>query len=103
MGLSGGTLDPWNFKTKDDWLDPVLAARFKAKFTPQLQANIMGDYSSWGSSDETYQVLATANYDFRTNWSVTGGYRYLRIDQETHGIDYRLEMSGPLIGVSYKF
>ena len=37
------------------------------------------------------------------DWSVNAGYRYMHIDKDIDGTPTTLNLSGPMIGVSYHF
>ncbi len=93
------------FETDDDWVDPLLAARFRMKFDDQWYGALFLDGGGFGvGSDSTYQVIATVGYRINEKWAVQGGYRYLNIDkEETNSRDLEIELSGPIIGAVYRF
>ena len=101
-----GALPQERLRVRDDWIDPVIALRYTGQIAQRWSANLALDYGGFGigsASDETWQAIATLGYQLNERWSLQGGYRHLRIDQEKDGLPYRLEMSGPVIGVSMTF
>ncbi|MBD9529573.1 outer membrane beta-barrel protein [Paracoccus sp. PAR01] len=106
LTFRAGVLPQERLRIKDDWIDPVLALRYSGQVAQGWSASVAADYGGFhigDASEETWQVIATLGYQLNEKWSLQGGYRYLRIDQEKDGLPYRLEMSGPVIGVSMKF
>ncbi len=106
MTFRAGALPQQQLRFKDDWIDPVIALRYTGQIAQGWTTNLALDYGGFGigsASDETWQAIATVGYQLNERWTLQGGYRHLRIDQEKDGLPYRLEMSGPVIGVSMKF
>lgn len=104
--LRAGVLPQEKLHVTDNWVDPLVALRYTGQIAQGWSANLALDYGGFGigsASDETWQVVATVGYQLSERWSLQGGYRHLRIDQEKDGLPYRLEMSGPVIGVSMRF
>jgi opacity protein-like surface antigen len=93
------------FERDDNWVDPLLAARFRANFSEDWYGALFLDGGGFGvGSDSTWQVVATVGYRINDNWSVQGGYRYLNIDkQEDDNSDLEIELSGPILGAVYRF
>jgi opacity protein-like surface antigen len=90
----------------DSWVDPLLGARVRAPISDDWFFNGFVDVGGFGlgnSSDLSWQVFAGVGYDFNETWSIQGGYRHLSIDKEIDGRDTRLELYGPLIGVTARF
>lgn len=101
-----GVLPQERLSFKDDWIDPLIAMRYTGQIATGWTANLAMDYGGFGlgnSSDETWQLAATLGYQINERWTLHGGYRQLRIDQEKDGMPYRLDMSGPVFGVALKF
>lgn len=106
VALLAGSNPTLASRAKDDWIDPVIAARYTAEFQNNWTSAISADYGGWGigsSSEETWQILATASYAVNENWTISGGFRHLRLDQKADGHPYRIELSGPILGTSFNF
>lgn len=102
LNLRAGDLPAASRTENDSWVDPIVAARLRKQFNEQWSGTAVVDYG--GVNDrETWQVLLTANYEFRENWVARFGYRYINVDNDEDGQDYTFEQSGPVIGIAYKF
>lgn len=101
-----GMLPGEKIKITDTWVDPLLALRYRLDFNEKWSAGLALDYGGfgWGSaSDETWQAVATVGYSFNKQWAVAGGWRYLHVDRENGEHPYKLKMSGPMLGLTYRF
>jgi hypothetical protein len=86
------------------WVDPVIAARGFFNFTDKLSTMLQADVGGFGAgSDNTWQVLATVNYAFRPNMAVSAGYKYLHVDYDKDGYVFDTDLSGPVLGFTYRF
>lgn len=86
----------------DSWTDPVIAARANFEFSDKWSMRVVADYGSFIDDRETYQVTLSVGYEFAENWSARFGYRYLNVENDDIN-DFRLEQSGPILGVMYRF
>lgn len=90
----------------DSWIDPVVAARVSQRFDDRWSGSLTLDYGGFGigeASDSTWQVIATVRYRVDDRWSAAGGWRALNFDRESDGVPYELDLSGPILGASYRF
>lgn len=86
------------------WFDPLVGARAFYNFTDRLSVMGQADIGGFGvGSDLTWSVLGTFNYVFNDNWSVSAGYKYLSVDYDDDGYVFDVDMSGPVLGVTYRF
>ena len=61
----------------------------------------MGGFDS--GSDSSWQAIGTLGYQFNEKWSAQGGWRYLAIEKEIDGLDVEVDLSGPILGFTYRF
>jgi len=101
LTLQPGRLDRRRLKEKDNWTDPVVAARGQFQFSDKWSATLFADYGNFVSDRKTYQGLLVFNYAFAESWSARFGYRYVNVKND--GEDFRFKQSGPVLGVTYKF
>jgi opacity protein-like surface antigen len=90
----------------DSWIDPVVAARVRADVSDAWFVDGFADVGGFGfedASDLSWQVYGGVGYRFDETWSLRGGYRYLSIEKEIGGRDTRLELYGPVVGVTARF
>ncbi|MBB2908659.1 hypothetical protein FHR76_005079 [Rhizobium sp. RAS22] len=54
-------------------------------------------------SDLTWSALATVNYIVSDKFSVSGGYKVLGVDYDHDGHLFDARLSGPVLGLTYRF
>lgn len=94
VSLSGGT--------ERTWIDPVAGLRLRANLGRGFGLSAYGDIGA-GSSQLTWQLRGTLDYTFNEHWSVSVGYRHLAVDYRSGSYVFDTALSGPIMGVSYKF
>lgn len=95
-----------SFATGDKWTDLTFGASGYTDLSEDWYLVGMADVGGFGlgeSSELSWQVFGAAGYRFNETWSAELGYRHLSIKQKVASSDIRLEMSGPIIGVTAKF
>jgi hypothetical protein len=92
------------FNTEDtkDWVDAVLGARYRLRLGARWPVMILGDVGT-GGSKFTWQALGSLGFDLARCCTLIGGYRYLHFDYEHSGFTEDLGMSGPLLGLAFRF
>ncbi|MEH6834859.1 MULTISPECIES: hypothetical protein [Falsihalocynthiibacter] len=101
--LNAGTLPSESASIGDGWVDPLVAARATWKFSEKWSASAFADFGGIGGSSQTWQALATANYNFNENWSGRFGYRYMDVEKSIDGRDIKIGLGGPMVGVTVRF
>ena len=87
-----------------NWVDPVLGARFRLNLNKGLFLNLKGDAGGFGvGSQLTYQIYAGAGKEFKKRYAAFLGYRYLYVDYSSGGFLYRVHMSGLVTGFDIRF
>ncbi len=87
-----------------NWIDPLIGARAFYAFTDKLSVMGQADIGGFGVGSElTWSVLGTFNYVFNDNWSASAGYKYMSVDYDNDGYVFDVDMSGPVLGVTYRF
>jgi hypothetical protein len=87
-----------------DWVDPVLGARFRYNANKGIFFNLKGDAGGFGvGSQLTYQIYAGVGKEFKQKYAVLLGYRYLFVDYKNSGFLYDVHMSGLLTGFKIRF
>jgi opacity protein-like surface antigen len=89
---------------KETWVDPIIGARVRQPLGKDVALAAYGDIGGFGvSSDFTWQVAATLQYQVSDRITLTGGYRALGVDYDDNGYVYDVTVSGPLLGLAYRF
>ncbi|MGQ0567247.1 MAG: hypothetical protein ACT4OK_19580 [Gemmobacter sp.] len=93
-----------SFADSASWVDPVIIARMNARLGGAWSMTLAGDFGGFGvGSDETWQLLGTVNWHKSDRVAFRAGYRVLSVDYEDDGFVYDIRMSGPVVGVTFRF
>jgi len=103
ISLSDGTLPAQSGTLNDNWFDPVIGIRGHWKLSEKWSASAFADYGGSGGSSETWQVLATLDYSINESLFARFGYRHMDISKTIDGRDVDIGLSGPILGLTYKF
>lgn len=99
-GLSGST----SYGESFGWVDPVVGLRAFLPLTEKLSLQGQADIGGFGAgSDLTWSALATVNYVFSDHLSASVGYKVLDVDYNHKDHVYDTRLSGPVLGMTYKF
>jgi hypothetical protein len=86
------------------WVDPVIGARAFLQVTEKLSLQAQADIGGFGvGSDSTWSALATLNYVVSDHLSISGGYKALDVDYDHDGHVFDTRLSGPVLGVTWRF
>lgn len=86
------------------WVDPLVGMRAFLSLTEKLSLQAQADIGGFGAgSDLTWSAMATVNYVFTDNLSASVGYKVLDVDYERDGHVFDTRLSGPVLGVTYRF
>ncbi|MDP3419155.1 hypothetical protein [Falsiroseomonas sp.] len=87
-----------------DWVDPILAVRLRGDISPRLSAHVIGDIGGFGAGARfTWQLAGLVNYQLSENLYASGGYRHLATDYREGGRRLDFSLSGPILGLTYRF
>jgi len=86
------------------WTDPLIGGRAFFRLTDKLSVQALGDIGGFqGGSDLTWLGVVTVNYVFTDHFSMSAGYKVLDVDYDHGGHVYDTRLSGPVLGVTYRF
>ncbi|MTH79696.1 hypothetical protein [Paracoccus aestuariivivens] len=104
IGLDAGQIGGDRaFGGSKSWVVPLVAGRFTAPISEKWFATAYFDYGQTSGDDTTWQGVATIGYRFNERWAVQGGYRHMELEQEIGGLDSDISLSGPVIGLNFRF
>jgi hypothetical protein len=90
-----------------DWVDPIVGLDYRRSLSQKWVFYGRGDIGGFGvGSDLTWQLGAYFGYQPSKNWNLFGGYRHLSFDYKDDNANqffYDIDISGPLLGVGFKF
>lgn len=86
------------------WVDPVVGVRAFVPLGERLSLQAQGDIGGFGvGSDFTWSALATVNYILTDHLSASAGYKVLDVDYDDDGYVFDTQLSGPVLGVTWRF
>ena len=96
--------EPMDFSIGDDWVDPLIAVRYRTDLGQNWYATLFADVGGFGvGSEQSWQALALVGYRVTDRFSVEAGYRMLQSDRIAANGSIDVEMSGPAIGLRWQF
>lgn len=103
-GSLGGLSGSVSYGESFGWLDPLIGARAFFSFTENLSAQVQADIGGFDAGSElTWSVLGTVNYTLSDSLSVSGGYKVLSVNYNDDGHVFDTRLSGPVLGMTYRF
>ena len=104
IDLSTGLLPARSVQDDEVWADPVVGLRWHAPLGRGFFLAGATDVGGFGiASDSTWQLLGTLGYRFNDLFSARAGYRHLDVDYEDDGFVWDVELSGPIVGATFRF
>lgn len=86
------------------WVDPVIGMRAFVPLSEKLSLQAQGDIGGFGAGSEfSWSAMATVNYVFNSQLSASLGYKVLDVDYDHDGHVYDTQLSGPVLGMTYRF
>jgi len=103
-GSLGGLSGSVSYSKSFGWADPLVGLRAFLPLTEKLSLQGQADIGGFGAgSDLTWSVLATVNYVFSDRLSGSVGYKVLDVNYQHGGHVYDTRLSGPVLGMTYRF
>lgn len=103
-GSLGGASGTVSHGESFGWVDPLLGLRAFLPLTQKLSLQGQVDIGGFGAgSDLTWSAMATVNYVFSDRLSASVGYKVLDVDYDRGGHVYDTRLSGPVLGITYRF
>lgn len=86
------------------WVDPLVGTRFFFPLSDNWSLQSEADIGGFGvGSSLTWSVLASTTYTFTDTFSASAGYKALKVNYDNHGQVYDTLLSGPVMGVTWRF
>ena len=106
--ISEPTAGTFNAEAVEGWIDPLVGVRFRIDLTEKFLLHLRGDIGGFSIASEfTWNAIAIFGYNISKKTTMWAGYRFLGVDYEegegTSLNKFDITMSGPLIGLSYRF
>ena len=104
LDLSAGLLPTRGNEEDEFWADPVIGMRAHVDLGRGFFLAPFADIGGFGvGSDSTWQIGSTVGYQIKDWMWVRAGYRHLHVDYEDDGFVFDVDMSGPILGIGFRF
>lgn len=95
---------PLSVGADKDWFDPFIGGRFVTKLTDRWAFTIRGDVGGFGAgTDLTWNAVAMFRYRMTKHSELGFGYRHMEIDASDDDGSFDSVMTGPMIGMGFRF
>lgn len=86
------------------WIDPLIGARAFVPITNNIAFQSEIDAGGMGvGSDYTWSMLASINYTFINNLTVSAGYKAFKVNYDRQDHVHNILQSGPILGATWHF
>jgi hypothetical protein len=104
IDLSTGLLPGRDAGDDELWADPIIGLRWHTRLGRGFFIAGAADVGGFGvASDSTWELLGTLGYQFSDWFAARAGYRHLKVDYEDGGFVWDVELSGPIVGATFRF
>lgn len=104
LDLSTGLLPGREAGEDELWADPLVGLRWHTRLGRGFFIAGAADVGGFGvASDSTWELLGTLGYQFSDWFAARAGYRHLEVDYEDGGFVWDVDLSGPILGASFRF
>jgi hypothetical protein len=104
LTLEQGLLPGRTVKPSASWVDPLLGLRYSRRLGANWSATLYGDIGGFGAGSEfTWELFGSVNYQVTDAISLRVGYRHMQVDHRHMGTETNINLSGPIIGATFRF
>jgi hypothetical protein len=104
IDLRAGLRPARSVQDDNAWADPIIGLRSTAQLGRGFFFAGAADVGGFGlASDLTWQLLGAIGYQFNDWLSTRAGYRHLEVDYQDDGFIWDVELSGPIVGATFRF
>lgn len=82
-------------------VSPMVGGRARVPLGARWGVSLYGDVGI--KSDLKWQLIGSLQYDLGKHWRAALGYRHMTIHQDRELSEIDLDLSGPILGLSYRF
>lgn len=101
--LNAGLLPSRVLSERETWSDVFTGLRGKAEINENWYMSGWGVAAVAGDSDSSLDIYGGVGYKHNDTLSISVGYRHQEVDYDDGLFLFDVEMSGPAIGVTYRF
>lgn len=104
LRLDAGLLPGRSGESTTSWVDPVISTRGLLRLNDQVGLTAYADVGGFGvGSQLTWQVFATLDWRVTPRLTASAGVRWMHIEYDKGRSTINLDMTGPIVGASFRF
>ncbi|MCK5069202.1 MAG: hypothetical protein KAR01_01625 [Desulfocapsa sp.] len=104
LNLSNERNDEETLDATQSWVDPIVGMHISLPFTEKFGFDFHADMGGFGAGSEfTYMVMPVFSYEFSSLISGKLAYRWLDVDYDKDDFAMDMLISGPMLGVTFKW
>lgn len=106
VGLVGGGPVGTGFDARIDktWVDPIIGLRGRFEINDKVSWGGFTSIGGFGAgSDLSFDIFGGVEYAFSERFSANAGFRYMAFDYDGGTADLKLQMYGPVFGITMRF
>lgn len=84
-------------------ISPLFGGRVRVPLGRDFGLALYGDVGGFKSTDVKWQLVGTVQWDISSHWRLAAGYRHMQIHYDKRDFEFDVALSGPIVGVSYRF
>jgi hypothetical protein len=101
--LKAGILPARNISHREKWNDLFIGLKGKFNLDTRWYLSGWGVAAVAGDSDSVWDVYGGVGYEYSDSLLLSVGYRHQEVDYENGDFLFDIEMSGPMIGLNFRF
>ena len=101
--LKAGALPGSRISHRENWNDLFVGLKGRIKLYERWYLSGWGITAVAGDSDSAWDVFGGVGYEYSDLFSLMLGYRHQEVDYEDGAFLYDIEMSGPVVGLIFRF
>jgi len=103
LELGAGILPARKLSEHERWHDPFIGLKGRVNLNENWYLSGWGVAAVAGDSDSSWDLFGGIGYEYSDSFSLTAGYRHQEVDYKNDGFLFDVEMSGPVIGLTFRF
>ncbi|MFC7473905.1 hypothetical protein ACFQS7_06045 [Dankookia sp. GCM10030260] len=103
FSLDAGLLPGTSKSPGATWADPLIGLRYHVAIAPRWGATLAADFGATSSTQQTWQLLGTADYQIGESTVLRAGYRHLSFSYGSVPVHQNMHLSGPIVGATFRF
>jgi hypothetical protein len=104
ISANQGLLAGRSASSSPSWVDPIVAARAHVRLNERFSLSAYADMGGFDTGSQfTWQAIGSFDWQITPAIVARAGWRYIAIDYKKEDVEVDVAMSGPFLGVTFRF